>query len=85
LAPPERVRVVPRLSPEPEAVTLAVLAEKMDSLNSRIGRVEEKLDNGFVTNEAFWPVKTIVYGGAGIVGSAVLLGVLGLLFHWGSL
>lgn len=40
-----------------------------------VARLEEKMERFYVTKDEFWPVKTIVYGGAGIV----LVGVFTLI------
>lgn len=40
-----------------------------------VARLEEKMEKFYVTKDEFWPVRTIVYGGAGIV----LLGVFTLI------
>ncbi len=39
----------------------------------------DALDSRYVTLEAFWPVKTIVYAGAGIVLAAVLTALVAMV------
>lgn len=42
-----------------------------------VARLEEKMENSYVTKTEFWPVRTIVYGGAGLI----LVGVFGYLIN----
>jgi hypothetical protein len=46
-----------------------------------LGRIEEKMDKAFVTTHEFWPVKTIVYVGAGTVMLAVLGALIALVVN----
>jgi hypothetical protein len=52
--------------------------ERLDAMSSQIAAVDAKfdtLDTKYVTRMEFWPVKTIVYAGAGVI----LLAVVGAL------
>lgn len=49
------------------------LKENNDNAIKDINGLSDRLDQRFVSTDQFWPVKTIVYYGAG----TVLLGVLG--------
>ena len=48
---------------------------------SSLIRIEDKIDSNLVTHHEFWPVRTIVYTGAGIVLCAVLTGVIALVIR----
>ena len=52
---------------------LARLEAHHTNVMSALLRIESRLDDSFVTHAEFWPVRTIVYVGAG----TVLLSVLG--------
>lgn len=54
-----------------EKVTLKDIYEVVARLEVKMDKRIEELEERFVTKEAFWPVKTIVYGGAGIIFIAV--------------
>lgn len=47
------------------------LEEKMDKMISALNTRIDDLDGRYVTKVEFWPVKAIVFGGAGIVLIAV--------------
>ncbi len=65
-------------------VTLAVIATKLDGFGDRLKSVEEKLDEKFVTVEAFTPVRNAVYGAVAAIGTAFLLGLAALLHYSGK-
>lgn len=53
-----------------------------DMLYDRLVRIEKKIDElpgVFVTHIEFWPVKAIVYSGAGAILLAVLGAIIGLV------
>lgn len=69
------------MSPE-EKELLIRLDEKLSALDNNVGMRLDLLDvqlssfmSNYTTKQEFWPVKTIVYGGAGIVLTSIL-GVL---------
>lgn len=51
------------------------LRDIYDAINS----LREEISDNYVTKAEFWPVKTIVYGGAGIILVSVLSALLYLL------
>jgi hypothetical protein len=51
------------------------LKDIYDAINS----LREEISENYVTKQEFWPVKSIVYGGAGIVLTAVLSAILVLI------
>ncbi len=61
-----------------EQLDTALLIKEVQTLTSAVNTLKLSMDGFeklFVTRDEFWPVRTIVYGGAGII----LLGVLGAL------
>lgn len=54
------------------------LSTDIASLATALNRLEEKVDTRFVSQDQFWPVKTIVYG----IVAAVLLAVMGALVSY---
>jgi len=58
---------------------LAVLEEKSKNISAALKRIEEKLEEAFVTKTEFAPVKSLVFGLVGIVGSSVAIALLKLL------
>lgn len=60
------------------------ITDKVDDLQSTLKDFIKKAENGFVSQDQFWPVKTIVYAGAGIVLSSVLAAAIYLVIHYHS-
>lgn len=69
---------------------VAVLQNQMDNIEQKVDEgftsvkealetMNKKMDDNFVSKVEFWPVKTIVYAGAGIVLSTVVLSALYLI------
>lgn len=54
---------------------VAVLLNKMSNLETKVDKIDGKLDAEYVTQDQFTPVKNIVYG----LVSAILLAVIGAL------
>jgi hypothetical protein len=57
------------------AIDIAVMANKLNSIESDVSDIKQKLDAHYVTNDQFEPVKKIVYG----MVSLILLAVVGAL------
>lgn len=53
-------------------------ASSISALDINLSGIDDKMDKKFVTNDRFWPVKTLVYGTVGIL----LLGTLSTLGLW---
>jgi hypothetical protein len=62
-----------------ETEKVSVLTERIDNLMERLDKFEEIVEARFVSRAEFLPVQKLVYGGAGIVLSMVLVTVLGLV------
>ena len=58
---------------------IGILTERIESLIERFDRFEEATQTRFVERTEFSPVQKLVYGGVGIVMTAVLTAVLGLV------
>jgi len=62
-----------------ERITIAVIATKLDNLISQVAQLEKKMTENYVTNSDFWPIKTIVYAGSGIVLVGVFTAIVALV------
>lgn len=51
---------------------LRVQGQEISELRSSLSRIEQKLDEKFITSEQFKPIKLIVYGFVGMVVTAVV-------------
>jgi hypothetical protein len=51
---------------------LGQMSKQLTDIAQHLGGLDEKYDQRYVSREEFWPVKTIVYGGAAIVLIAVV-------------
>lgn len=69
-------------TPNHVAERVARLETTLPQLVRAVERIENKIDalsDTYVTHVEFWPVKAIVYTGAGAVLMAVLAAVIGLV------
>ena len=57
-------------------VRLEIKSSALDT-NKRIDDMQKSISENYVSKVEFWPVRAIVYGGAGIV----LVGVLGTILY----
>ena len=62
-----------------ESEKVSVLTERIDNLIERLDKFEEIAEARFVTRVEFTPVQKLVYGGAGIMLSLVLVALLGIV------
>ena len=62
-----------------ESEKVSVLTERIDNLIERLDKFEQIAEARFVTRGEFTPVQKLVYGGAGIMLSLVLVALLGLV------
>lgn len=70
------------MSPRGETDTLACLAridERVAGLQRSVDELKEKIERDFVTRDQFGPVQKIVYGGVGIILTACLVALIGLV------
>ena len=62
-----------------ETEKVSVLTERIENLIERLDKFEEIAETRFVTRAEFSPVQKLVYGGAGIMLSLVLVALLGIV------
>lgn len=60
------------------------ITKRVDGLDAKVDKNHEEIKNGFVTKDAFEPVRTIAYGLVGAVGTTVILAILGLVIIGGN-
>lgn len=60
---------------------LGRLDERTKSLIVTMDEIKTKLNYSYVTQDEFKPIKLMVYGVAGLVGTAVFVGLISLVVH----
>ena len=58
---------------------LARIDERTTAILARLDHIDHRLDEDFVTAEEFAPVKKVVYGLVGLILTAVMGGIVGLV------
>lgn len=58
---------------------LLLIRQDIRAMKKDIDDLKEAMETKYVTQDQFWPVKTIVYGGAGIVLVAVVVAIVALV------
>ena len=58
---------------------IPLICQDIRQIHSELSEINKKLDSNFVTNDRFWPVRTIVYGGAGIILTAVVGAIVAMV------
>jgi hypothetical protein len=64
-----------------EKVNIAVIFEQLRGLTKKVDEISTKLDSQYVTKQEFWAVKTIVYSGAGLILTAVVVAVIDMVIR----
>ncbi len=64
-------------------ITAARMEEQVSNLTYTVKVIKESLDEDFVTQESFSPIKNFVYGTVAIIAAGFLGAVLTVV-HWGS-
>ena len=64
---------------EEHQVELAVMANKIDHIESNVRDIKEALQEKYVTQDQFEPIKRIVYGMVAIVLTGVIGAIIGLV------
>jgi hypothetical protein len=59
---------------------LSRIETKLEQVETELKEIWNKLDQKFVTQDQFSPVKTLVYGMVGLVMTAFMIGLLALVF-----
>lgn len=62
-----------------DKVSIREVYEIVSRLETKIDERLDGLDDKFVTRPEFWPIRTIVYAGAGLVLTGVLGALLALI------
>lgn len=62
---------------------IPLICQSITSIHEDIKAIKETLDGKIVTQEAFWPVKTLVYGITGLLLSGTIGALLMLLVNKG--
>lgn len=60
---------------------LTRIDERTLHMENAIKEIQNDLDSKYVTQSEFWPVKTIVYAGAGIILTSVFGGLIALVLR----
>ncbi len=63
------------------ADSVLLFSKDITYIKDEITEIKNKLDSKYVTVDMFWPVKTIVYSGAGIVLIAVAGAIVALVVN----
>jgi len=58
---------------------LAVMTTKLDMIQVQLNEVREKLEHSYVTVDQFKPVRNIVFGMVGLILTAVIVALIGLV------
>jgi tetrahydromethanopterin S-methyltransferase subunit B len=64
-----------------EKITLALVNQKVDFLIKEVDEIKTKLDSHYVTQEAFIPVRNVVYGMVGLILTAVVTALIMLVLR----
>jgi hypothetical protein len=60
---------------------IGMVSESVKYIKEKVEKIEEKLEKDYVTQEAFAPVKNVVYGLVGLILVAVIVAVLALVIR----
>ena len=62
-----------------DEVRLALMSNNIEHIKSRVEKIDEKLEEDYVTHVEFEPIKKIVYGLVSLILVAVVGAVIGLV------
>lgn len=65
--------------PPDDRTLLLLLRQDVRGVKSDIDELREALDTKYVTQDQFWPVKTLVYSAVGIALALLVAGIVGLV------
>lgn len=68
-----------------DGVQAAVMANDISYIKAEVTEIKNKLEADYVTRQELDPIKKIVYGIVALVLTAVVGGVLALVFKWKSI
>ena len=66
------------------ATDFALMRKDMDNMAKDMADVKTSLNGKYVTQEQFWPIKTLVYGATGIMLVAIVTAIVGLVVTRGT-
>ena len=58
---------------------VAVIETTVRSIENSVDEIKKKLDDNYVTQQEFEPIKKLVYGLVGLILTGVILALLGLV------
>lgn len=58
---------------------VAVIETTVKNIEENVGDIKRKLDDSYVTTQEFEPIKKLVYGLVGLILTAVVLALVGLV------
>lgn len=58
---------------------LKLMRKDLDTVAKDIAEIKFSLDGKYVTQDQFWPIKTLVYGATGIMLFAIVAAIVGLV------
>lgn len=62
-----------------EETKIAVMQEQIMGIKDTVERIEQKLENKYVSKEEFQPIKRLVYGCVSIILSSVIVAMVALI------
>lgn len=64
---------------DPIGTRVAVIETTVRSIENSVDEIKKKLDDNYVTQQEFEPIKKLVYGLVGLILTGVILALLGLV------
>ena len=61
--------------------TIALMSRDISYIKDEVKNISKRLEDDYVTKDAFDPVKRIAYGLVGLIVSGVILALLGLVIR----
>lgn len=58
---------------------IPLICQDIHNIHESQKEIKEILDKKLVTNEAFWPIKTLVYGMVGLLGVGIIAAILKII------
>lgn len=62
-----------------QATDFALMRKDMDNMAKDMADIKLSLNGKYVTQDQFWPIKTLVYGATGIMLVAIIVAIVGLV------
>lgn len=71
--------MTPKEQKQSDETNIAVMASNITDIKDDVKDIKHKLENNYVTKEAFEPVKRLVYGLVGLILISVVVAILALV------